>query len=294
MSKKILIAAAFVLTFFNSCQNDDVEGLTISNNKPVATTTVSNISITEGEIEAIPFTISRSSNKPFTVSISIVSDEIVDLDNLEFVVGDLISEDSRNYEFDVPAYVTEFSVPVEALSDIIKESTETTTLMLSATGTRSVILGEGSIEIQLDLLDDGLACDWTIEELGNSTWSGTNTPGDSFNGDGPTASVASVSYDGTDLYVSGLTHSWIEDPDFWEESITNSEPLKMELDQSSGVVTVEEQYSCTSTWNGGIQPDYSVQATGLYDPCTKTITFNYDLIQEGEILDSGVEVITMD
>jgi small subunit ribosomal protein S12 len=190
MSKKILIAAAFVLTFFNSCQNDDVEGLTISNNKPVATTTVSNISITEGEIEAIPFTISRSSNKPFTVSISIVSDEIVDLDNLEFVVGDLISEDSRNYEFDVPAYVTEFSVPVEALSDIIKESTETTTLMLSATGTRSVILGEGSIEIQLDLLDDGLACDWTIEELGNSTWSGTNTPGDSFNGDGPTASVA--------------------------------------------------------------------------------------------------------
>jgi hypothetical protein len=294
MSKKILIAAAFVLTFFNSCQNDDVEGLTISNNKPVATTTVSNISITEGEIEAIPFTISRSSNKPFTVSISIVSDEIVDLDNLEFVVGDLISEDSRNYEFDVPAYVTEFSVPVEALSDIIKESTETTTLMLSATGTRSVILGEGSIEIQLDLLDDGLACDWTIEELGNSTWSGTNTPGDSFNGDGPTASVASVSYDGTDLYVSGLTHSWIEDPDFWEESITNSEPLKMELDQSSGVVTVEEQYSCTSTWNGDIQPEYSVQATGLYDPCTKTITFNYDLIQEGEILDSGVEVITMD
>jgi hypothetical protein len=292
MNKKILIAAAFVLTFFNSCQNDDVEGLTISNNKPVATTTVSNISITEGNIDAIPFTISRASNKPFTVSVSVVSDEIVDLDNLEFIVGDLVSEDSRNFEFDVPAYVTEFSVPIEALTDIIKESTETTTLMFNATGTRSVILGEGTIEIQLDLLDDGLACEWTIEELGNSTWSGTNTPGDGYANDGPTASVATVSYDGTDLFVSGLAHSWIEDPDFWGEEITISEPVKMELNQSTGVVTIEEQFTCTALYDGALY-DYYIKATGLYDPCTKTITFNYDLINEGETLDAGTEVITM-
>jgi hypothetical protein len=288
MNKKLLIIASFALASLNSCQNDDVDGLDI-NSKPIATTETGKITVTEGETGMIPFGISSSSSKPFTVQVQVLNEGIVNVNDLEYIAGNGISDDSRSFEYDVPAYSNEFELPIEALTDIIAEETELVTLRISTSGTRAVVIEGGYKDIVLEIIDDGLACPWSIDDFASAMWSGTNTPES-----GPaSASVASVSYDGTDFFVSGLPHSWVEDPAYWSETIIASAPVMMSLNQSTGVVTIEEQFTCTATYLGAVQDDYSVQATGLFDPCTSSITFNYDLIQDESILDSGVEVITM-
>lgn len=142
MNKKLLIVASFALAILNSCQNDDVDGLDV-NSKPIATTETGKITITEGETGMIPFGISTSSSKPFTVQVQVLNEGIVNVNDLEYIAGNGISDDSRSFEYDVPAYSNEFELPIEALTDIIAEDTETVTLRISTSGTRAVVIEGG-------------------------------------------------------------------------------------------------------------------------------------------------------
>ena len=162
--------------------------------------------------------------------------------------------------------------------------------MISAAGVRTFLIEGETATVNLTIEDDGLACPWSLQEIGDATWTGTNVPNNGNN----TASVITTAYDGVQLTMHGLGHSWIEDPGYWDEVITNSASVVFTVNDITGAVTIEEQFTATSTWNGAVQPDYYVYSGGSFDTCGKILTLNYDLIQGGSVTDSGTETITMD
>ena len=289
--KNALIAGAIAFSsVFISCDDEETTGLDLVA-KTTASTTVTSLTLTEGDSAVIPFTIANPISK--------VSQFKIELMNSTLSQGDLSSGDQEmdadtgeagnGFEITVPAFASSFDIPVNAIADILAENTESAVLKISAAGVRTILIDGGFASVNLTIADDGLACPWSLQEIGDATWSGTNVPGA-----GPdTASIITTSYDGTTLTMQGLAHAWVEDTAYWDEVITATTPVVFEI-HLDGSITIAKQFTCSTTWNGAPQPDYSVEATGTFDTCTKTLVINYDLIQDDNVTDSGVETITMD
>jgi hypothetical protein len=64
------------------------------------------------------------------------------------------------------------------------------------------------------------------------------------------------------------------------------------VDLTTGTIDIPLQALCTATWNGDIQPDYSISATGIYTACSKTMVLDYKLYQGGSVLREYSETIT--
>ncbi len=132
-----LAASAFMLT---SCVDDDLEGLD-AQPKSTATTTITSLTLVEGESGIIPFTINRPISKASQFKIEIVSGDAVQSD---FSAGDQTTDGDTGipgvgFEITVPAYSESFDIPVQAIADIYPEGSETVELRISTAGVRTIL-----------------------------------------------------------------------------------------------------------------------------------------------------------
>ena len=142
--------------------------------------------------------------------------------------------------------------------------------------------------IVLTLQDDD--CAVSLEGLGAASWSGEDSvPGSQA---GPNASMIETSFDGTNLLMEGLSYAWITDTSYWDEVVILSNLVIVNINLATGVIDIPEQPLCTATWNGDVQPLYSISATGIYTSCSETMVLDYTLYQGGGIRRQFSETIT--
>ncbi|WP_375239438.1 hypothetical protein [Aurantibacter sp.] len=174
---KIKIGAFLLLgsILINSCSEDDVAGMDNRTEKPTATTTVTSLDLTEGEMATIPFTIDQPINKVAQFKIEVV--------NSTRSTDDLIAGDQdtdadtgvpgEGFEITVPAFATSFDIPVQALFDFDKtEGTEEVVLKISAAGIRTILTPKPYI-VRVSIADLSF-CTWTLsmtDDYGDG-WSG--------------------------------------------------------------------------------------------------------------------------
>jgi len=147
----LLVLPAFILT---SCV-DDLEGMAVQS-KPTATTTLTALSVAEGEIGLIPFTISEPINVPSQFKILVDSNTLSEDD---VRIGDQeIDGDTgipgTGFEITVPPFATSFDIPVEAILDIFPEDSETATLRISAAGVRTILIPGTEHEVDLTITNN--------------------------------------------------------------------------------------------------------------------------------------------
>ncbi len=134
-------------------------------------------------------------------------------------------------------------------------------------------------------------CAFSLQELGDATWSGVDSaPGSQA---GPNASQITTSFDGTNLLIEGIAYGWLTDTAFWDEVVVVSHKVIAIVDPITGAISIAEQPLCTTTWLGNVQDDYSIVATGQYVSCSETMVIDYDLLQSGGVRRSFTETITI-
>lgn len=169
-----LLALLFVASASVSCVNDD-ETFGINDDKPTATTSVTSLTLNEGESAVIPFAISKAINKPSQFKIELVGgnggqDDITAGDGyMDADTG--IYQDG--FEITVPAYASSFEIPVNVILDLDQsEGNETITLKITAAGVRTIVTPE-EYYVTLNIIDYQF-CLWSFEM--------TDTYGDGWNG----------------------------------------------------------------------------------------------------------------
>ena len=123
--------------------------------------------------------------------------------------------------------------------------------------------------------------DYTIEKVGEKstmdlanyvgTWSGEDIWGD-------TEVTTTLNADGI-LEIGGIGVNFITNA--WGETILEQNVLLMDVDETTGSFTIEEQYYMTTENNGDVQDLYYLSGTGTIDPCTNTMDLVYDFVQAG-------------
>lgn len=91
-------------------------------------------------------------------------------------------------------------------------------------------------------------------------------------------SQVSTGVDCDGMPITGINAGWMDE--FWGEVVTKEGTVYYTLDDA-GIITIENQFLYTTTWNGDTQPDYYVEGTGTLDATTGEITLKYSLIQDG-------------
>ena len=86
--------------------------------------------------------------------------------------------------------------------------------------------------------------------------------------------------EGCELLMNMLGGGWMLD--WWGEVIVEGGTLTYTVDES-GKVTIPFQYYCTTTYNGAVQDDYSIQGSGTLDESGEypVMTLHYDFKQGG-------------
>lgn len=242
------IASAFMLT---SCVDDDLDGLD-AQPKPTATTSVTALTVLEGQSDVIPFTLSRALSVPSQFKIELVGgsgtqddissgDQDTDADTGIPHVG---------FEITVPAYVSTFDIPVSAMLDTNCESDENIQLKITAAGVRTAITPSSN----------GYLIDLTIPNV--PTWKivGNDSYGDGWNGasidvtvDGTTTSYA-VEGDTEEFFIpipTGSTYSFAFSSGDWDGEIT------YEITDPNGNV-----------FNGGPSPAVGEITSGTSNGCS--------------------------
>ena len=133
-------------------------------------------------------------------------------------------------------------------------------------------------------------CAFSLEGLGAATWSGEDTVPASQAG--PNQSMITTSFDGTNLLMEGLAYAWITDTSYWDEVVIVSNVVIVTVDLVTGAVNIPLQALCTTTWNGDVQPDFTISATGIYTACSETMVLDYKLYQGGSLRREYSETIT--
>jgi len=70
-------------------------------------------------------------------------------------------------------------------------------------------------------------------------------------------------YQGCALQIKGLVNGWMSE--FWGEVIVKGGYANITIDATTGVVTIPDQYYCTTKYNGAVQPVYNIVGSGTYD-----------------------------
>ncbi|MFD2551817.1 hypothetical protein ACFSQP_08315 [Bizionia sediminis] len=173
---KLSVALSVLGLVSTSCTNDDDHNLiNTGDQKPLATTSVTSLTLKEGETKVIPFTISKPLTKVSYFHISAVSGSAVagkiDPED-ETEIGDFIAgEEDNNADFGdpndgylvrVPGNATSFDIPVTALFDLDQEEGDKNVrLKITATGTRTIIT-PGDVFVDVSIKDFNY-CLWTLE-----------------------------------------------------------------------------------------------------------------------------------
>ncbi len=97
--------------------------------------------------------------------------------------------------------------------------------------------------------------------------------------------------EGEKFMIDGLGVGWMTD--WWGEIVITQTPVEVTMNPD-GTLVIEEQPYMTTTWNGDPQPAYSVEGTGKWDNCKKTLIIDYVFIQGGGPLNyEFIENITL-
>ncbi len=280
MKKLNLILLLIFAIITSSCE--DIENLNLGEDNPWV------------QFDSSVFSVSENSSTPLMIPVLYASesnDGGVDV-NFTYTANtnDGFTVSPANGVLNIPS--GEFIGYIEILP--INDSEENDNIVLdfdlSNNSISQGIGGEGVYKhtAQITIVEDD--CSFTLEQLGDAVWSGfDNVPGGEA---GPNSSMITSSYDGTNLLLEGISYAWLTNTDYWDEVVVISSPVITQVDLVTGAVTIDLQYLCSTTWLGNPQPDYSIQATGTYLPCSQTMTIDYDLIQGGGILRSYTETIT--
>jgi hypothetical protein len=158
-----LLSLALGLIALSSCTDDDLSGMDPLP-KPMATTTVTSLSLAEGESTTILFTIDRPISKVSQFKIELVGGGA---DETDISAGDQGTDadtgiPGQGFEMTVPAYATSFEIPVSVIRDLDQsEGNETVTLKISAAGVRTILTPQPYL-IPLTIIDFQY-CLWTLE-----------------------------------------------------------------------------------------------------------------------------------
>ncbi|WP_034061934.1 hypothetical protein [Lacinutrix jangbogonensis] len=169
-----LLALLFIASASVSCVNDD-ETFGINDNKATATTSVTSLSLAEGESGVIPFTLSNAINKPSQFKIELVGgnggqDDITAGDGYTDADTGIYQD---GFEITVPAYVSSFEIPVNAVLDLDQtEGNETLTLKISAAGVRTILTPKAYI-VEVSIQDYEY-CMWELQVMDGyaDSWQG--------------------------------------------------------------------------------------------------------------------------
>ena len=157
-----LLALVFIASASVSCVNDD-ETFGINSNKPTATTSVTALTLSEGESGVIPFTISNPISSPSQFKIELAGGNGTQ-DDITAGDGDTDSDTGiahEGFEITVPAFASSFDIPVNALLDLDQtEGTETITLKISAAGVRTIVTPQDYL-VEVTIQDFEF-CLWTL------------------------------------------------------------------------------------------------------------------------------------
>jgi len=139
------------------------------------------------------------------------------------------------------------------------------TLGLKVTSSADLFTGnQASLKIQKH-------CPLSINDF-VGTYSG-NTPSD-----GPTQVVTSLDANGN-LQITGIAVGWMTG--YWGEVITSMATLPMVVDPATGSFTIALAPYMTTTYNGDVQPGYSLSATGILNACEGKMYLYFNLVQAG-------------
>ncbi|WP_452222887.1 hypothetical protein [Lacinutrix chionoecetis] len=178
MKNKLYTVAFLAITaLFVSCTDDDLDGLE-PNAKPVATTTVTSLTIVEGRSDVIPFTISNPVNVPSQFKIEVVGGTAEE--DTEFTAGNSDTDadtgiPGQGFEITVPAYASSFEIPVNTFRDLDQtEGDETVTLKITAAGVRTVLTPQPYL-IEVNIVDYEF-CLWSfaLNDAYGDGWQGGN------------------------------------------------------------------------------------------------------------------------
>lgn len=278
---KFALLMAFVGGFFISCDEDETVAntLTFPANAFVAfETSGTTVAEAAGMITITAQYGSTSSAADQSFGFTSTSAEAVEGVHYTIV-------DSRT-SFDFAAGVHTNSIDVNIIDNLDVDGAKNIVFTLTGQG----FPGEAAINSTYTLVIQDDDCPFTLAELGAASWAGS----DNSTGEGPNnATQITTSFDGTNLLFEGIAYGWITNPAYWEEVVTVSNPSVIAVVDALGNFTIANQFLCTATWNGDVQPDYNIEATGAYAACSETMVINWDLYQNGAILRSYTETITI-
>lgn len=176
MKIKYISLLFIAASLFVSCNDDDLDGLEPSS-KPMATTSVTSLSLLEGETGVIPFTINNPINKVSAFKIEILDDDGMEQE-VDYFIGDQPMDADTGiphvgFEQTVPAYATSFDIPFESIRNLDQtEGTRTVRIRISAAGVRTILTPEPYV-INVTITDFEY-CAWTFEmtDLYGDGWNG--------------------------------------------------------------------------------------------------------------------------
>ncbi len=198
-----------------------------------------------------------------------------------------VSGSSTQLSFPVGTFTRK--ITITPINNLVEDGNKV--LNITLTGSDGAPIGYpgpdgNNTSVTLTIVDDD--CAFTFDEFDGVTWSGEdNAPA----GQGPNPTQITTAYDGTTLYMEGISYGWLTGA-YWDEVIVTSTPVVTVMDPVTGVFTIALQPLCTTTWLGNPQPAYSISANGQYFPCLREMVVNYSLYQSGAVLRQYTETIT--
>lgn len=285
--KKILIIFA-AIALFSSCDESKETIPTLSFPADAFVSLESTaVSVLESNTEPIDVVLNLSNSRAAATSATAVSFTISSENAVEGVHYTIVDDKSS---FNLAAGVFQDVLKINSINNNDEDGDKVITITLTDAPVGLGFPGPDGIgkTMTLTLQDDD--CAFSLQGLGEATWSGVdNVPASQA---GPNDSLITTSFDGTDLYMEGIAYAWITDTSYWDEVVVVSNKTLVDLDLVTGEFTIARQPLCTATWNGDIQDDYEIEASGLYTSCSKTMVINYTLYQSGGIRRQFTETIT--
>ncbi len=282
---KYYIGLFIGLAFLISCDEDETtyEPLSYPANAfisiPTSEYSILEDSATPIEIKVEYANSSSAHNSTVTSGFTITSDDAVE--GVDYTIVDNKSS-VRFTNGDFVDYIQ-----IQPLDNGLQDGDKTLTLTLD-NGNVTVGYPDGSgnkSSATITLLDDD--CDIVLADLDGIVWKGADTASDN---EGPNPTQIVTAYQSNTFEINRIAYGWITGT-FWQEEVLTNGNVVAVIDTNTGNFTIDEQYLCTTTFNGSLQPDYSIRATGKYYPCQQEMVVDYELIQNGAVLRSYTENI---
>jgi hypothetical protein len=285
--KKIFTIIAVVALFISCDENKEtIDTLSYPADAFVSFSTTS-VSVLESSTDVINIVLNLSTSldaatTPTSVGYTITTENATE--GVQYTVVDGKSS------FDLSAGVFSDTLQILPIDNTEEDGDKVITITLTDAPVGLGFPGPDGLGKTMTLTIQDDDCAYSLEGLGAAAWGGIDSVG---SGEaGPNDSLITTSFDGTNLLLEGISYAWITDTGYWDEVVTLSHKVTVELDLATGAINIPLQPLCETTWNGDAQPAYSIAATGIYTSCSETMVINYSLYQNGAVLRAYTETIT--